>query len=634
MARAQEIGQQSDKGFTMGGPNGRGQQSCGVGARSMAGALFNNTYFSQGLGSGGSAAAGSLSGDNAYFQKSGLYNNAVSAGDLSDPAYKASLPVGTVISAQGGKSGNGHVQIKYGPGPNDWASDFNQKEHGGVLLHGYSNYMVHIPNDKGQQILGERGYAITSTPASVTREVNNPNPPGVAPSLNSYTGAEVGPTPDIRHPDQPVPGPSQPTSTQTQNAPESVASKVSSAPKIEAKSTVSSGNYNVNINQFREAIKKDPSNSYPGWAIDMASNDDIRNGFNNDARVKAAGVHIDENWKMQVKDINNPDVKDILSGAQKQGALKAIEEKRKADIKPGESKTPTAQVSPRESDTKAVADESKSGGADSPQHDIDRTMAIIRRQESGSFGGDYSADAAKKTKGKMTASGAYQFNNKTWNAVTKEYNLGREYKRAVDAPREVQDAVMRARMEDLYKKHGSLEKVLMTHFTGNAAGKMSAKAIAANKGLTGPQYVSSIIGKHGPEYDKMKSEVKPVTSTADISPSASSPQVIPASMPGVATKDRVAPNVSPGVDRSHEVRNEIQNLRNDMQIANVTKDRDITPREFKPTVGENEPNMIGNMMMQTQTAYANPTAERALGARPNFSETGDSRQHFSIGNTA
>ena len=176
-----------------------------------------------GGGSGGGETAGSLSMGNSYFQKSGLYNNPIGAGDLSDPSYRASLPVGTVISAT--KAGHaGHVQIKYGPGPNDWASDFDQKGRGGVLMNGYENFRVHIPNDAGQKALGERGFAVTSTPAEVKREATNPNPPGAAMAAPSV--APAAQSENIR------PAPETPRSSEALNAPAAVATKVEEQPVV------------------------------------------------------------------------------------------------------------------------------------------------------------------------------------------------------------------------------------------------------------------------------------------------------------------------------------------------------------------------------------------------------------------
>lgn len=666
-SRAEQIAKGSSaKHFTFGGPNGGGQHACGVGARSMAGAMFGNDYFTRGLGTGGGDTAASLSAGNAYFQKSGLYNNAMPAGDLSDPSYLASLPVGTVISAGGGKSGNGHVQIKYGPGPKDWASDFDQKGRGGVLMHGYNNYMVHIPNDNGQKILAEKGFSVTSVPASVQRQESNPNPPGVSPQLQ---GTSIG---DYSQPQQqvltrdpnvipapqqetPAPGPETPPATATVKATPTQAEAAKPAGPQPAK-------YSVNHAGFIAAIKNTPEfkNNPLSW---MATEQMIIDGFNDDPSVKAAGVRYDaQKGIMTFKDSNNPDVKKIMGDMHTDSFMKKIEEKKKeeqkkTEVKPGEAKAPTApaankstaDVAPAQSapsTTDQQSKEMKSGGANSPQFDIDRAMALIRRQESGSFSGDYSADAARKTKGRMTASGAYQFNNKTWKAVTQQFNIGTEYKRAVDAPKDVQDAVMRARVEDLYKKHGSIEKVLMTHFTGNPAGKMSAKAIAANKGLTGPQYVASIIKEHGPSYDKMKAEsatISPaqttitpgsatVTAPVPMERTSYTPQAPAQVTPQAkAVTAPVGPAISPEMGG---VRKDIHALRDEMnsKFGEIQHSSQVQPTNFKRTVSDNDPNMMNQFKVATATQYSNPTSERALGNRPHFAETGGATAHYSGGN--
>lgn len=133
------------------------QGLCGKGARGLVGALLNDQYFNRGLGdsSGESPVpkshAGSLSSGNRYLQDSGYYNDGtpVQPDQILSPEYLKSLPIGTVISAQG--KGPGHVQTKVGA--NEWASDFKQ---GNKVLGGYNNYVVHTPNQAGLQKLDPR----------------------------------------------------------------------------------------------------------------------------------------------------------------------------------------------------------------------------------------------------------------------------------------------------------------------------------------------------------------------------------------------------------------------------------------------------------------------------------------------
>lgn len=113
--------------------------------------------------------------------------------------------------------------------------------------------------------------------------------------------------------------------------------------------------------------------------------------------------------------------------------------------------------------------------------DVDRILATIRQRESS---GDYKAEA----KG-SSASGAYQFIDSTWQSLTKKYNIGTEFKRAMDAPNAVQDQVASAYVQDILKQSGGdVSKVPLAWYTGNIQGKMSQSALAANRGLTPQMY--------------------------------------------------------------------------------------------------------------------------------------------------
>ena len=112
---------------------------------------------------------------------------------------------------------------------------------------------------------------------------------------------------------------------------------------------------------------------------------------------------------------------------------------------------------------------------------IEKILATIRTKESG---GDYGAQARGST-----ASGAYQFIDSTWNSVTGKYGIGQEYRRAKDAPPAVQDAVAAAYVQDILRNNGNdVSKVPLVWYTGNAAGNISASALAANNGLTPQAY--------------------------------------------------------------------------------------------------------------------------------------------------
>jgi hypothetical protein len=108
-------------------------------------------------------------------------------------------------------------------------------------------------------------------------------------------------------------------------------------------------------------------------------------------------------------------------------------------------------------------------------------LSTIRIRESG---GNYQAQARGST-----ASGAYQFIDGTWRSVTRKFNVGTEYQRAVEAPPAVQDAVAAAYVNDILRANNNrVEVVPLVWYTGNAQGRMSEAALAANRGLTAETY--------------------------------------------------------------------------------------------------------------------------------------------------
>lgn len=123
------------------------------------------------------------------------------------------------------------------------------------------------------------------------------------------------------------------------------------------------------------------------------------------------------------------------------------------------------------------------GGAQAASGDVDRILATIRQRESG---GNYGAQA----KG-SSASGAYQFIDSTWQSMTKKFGMGTEFTSAKQAPKEVQDAVAKAYVQDILKRAGGdVSKVPLEWYTGNLQGAMSPAALRANNGLTAESYQS------------------------------------------------------------------------------------------------------------------------------------------------
>lgn len=113
--------------------------------------------------------------------------------------------------------------------------------------------------------------------------------------------------------------------------------------------------------------------------------------------------------------------------------------------------------------------------------DVEKILSTIRMRESG---GDYNIQSKSSS-----ASGAYQFVDGTWRSLTKKFNVGTEYSRAYMAPPEVQDEVARRYANDILRRSGGdVSKVPLEWYTGNINGVMSAKALAANNGLTPQEY--------------------------------------------------------------------------------------------------------------------------------------------------
>lgn len=121
--------------------------------------------------------------------------------------------------------------------------------------------------------------------------------------------------------------------------------------------------------------------------------------------------------------------------------------------------------------------------SDSSNPEIEKILATIRTRESG---GNY---AISNPNPNSTASGAYQFIDKTWKNLTKKYGIGTEFNRAKDAPPNIQDEVARRYvMEILKDNNGDVSKVPLVWYTGNAQGRMTPSQIIANRGQTGEAY--------------------------------------------------------------------------------------------------------------------------------------------------
>jgi hypothetical protein len=123
------------------------------------------------------------------------------------------------------------------------------------------------------------------------------------------------------------------------------------------------------------------------------------------------------------------------------------------------------------------------GGAQAASGDVDRILATIRQRESG---GNYGLQGRGPGN---TASGAYQFIDQTWQSMTKKFGMGTEFATAGSAPKEVQDAVAKAYVQDILKRAGGdVSKVPLEWYTGNLQGAMTPGQLRANNGLTAESY--------------------------------------------------------------------------------------------------------------------------------------------------
>lgn len=143
--------------------------------------------------------------------------------------------------------------------------------------------------------------------------------------------------------------------------------------------------------------------------------------------------------------------------------------------------------------------------------DSDRILATIRQRESS---GNYNAQA--KT---STASGAYQFIDSTWNNLTKKYGIGQEFGKAKLAPKEIQDAIARAYVNDILKEAGGdVSKVPLAWYTGNIQGKISNSGLQANNGLTPEAYQSNFMSTYNKQMSGPISQNQ--NNMAGVSPSS------------------------------------------------------------------------------------------------------------------
>lgn len=118
-----------------------------------------------------------------------------------------------------------------------------------------------------------------------------------------------------------------------------------------------------------------------------------------------------------------------------------------------------------------IASETQEFGPKAKGGNVDSILDTIKQRESR---GNYSAQNPYST-----ASGAYQFVDKTWQSLTKKFGIGTEYNKAKLAPKEIQDAIAKSYVQDILSRAGGdVSKVPLEWYTGNIQGNLGGANIA------------------------------------------------------------------------------------------------------------------------------------------------------------
>jgi lysozyme family protein len=170
---------------------------------------------------------------------------------------------------------------------------------------------------------------------------------------------------------------------------------------------------------------------------------------------------------------------------------------------------------------------------------------IMRTIRGGESGGKYGITSFAEGKG-STASGGYQFADATWQEQARK--LGGEatkYKRAKDAPREVQDAVARNYVSDILRRNGDQPAEVFKEWYGGPKKYLTPQELAVNKGLTMDRYLAGRMAN----YNKIAGgQSGPETIASGQTPSQTADEPTPEK----STFEKAADAVSSGIASANE----------------------------------------------------------------------------------
>lgn len=207
-------------------------------------------------------------------------------------------------------------------------------------------------------------------------------------------------------------------------------------------------------------------------------------------------------------------------------------------------------------------------GSNAQQGSNQSILETIRMKESGN---DYSAQNPVST-----ASGAYQFIDGTWQALTSKYGIGTEYSKAKYAPPEIQDAVADKYVSEILKQaNGDISKVPVAWYTGNVNGSSSAAS---------PAQVAAYQADWLRVYNGGKPDVSAASGSSSGSMAGSGMQAMASMLGSIGSsiiKPGVARDFAPSSSNvSDRISNESMKLQNDITFGvkkEKTKDTISSP---------------------------------------------------------